>query len=168
METVIQKAVELGAAEIVPVASRRCVVRLDAKKAAAKVKRWNAVAANAAEQAMRMAVPSVQEVMELPAALAYAAAMTSPGGAEPVLLMPYERARDMAQTRRILGQIRPGQTVAVLIGPEGGFEEPEAAQAEAAGFAPVTLGKRILRTETAGMAVLSVLAYLLEEDGGPS
>ena len=164
METVIQKAVELGAAEIVPVSSARCVVRLDAKKAAARVKRWNAIAESAAKQAKRMIIPEVHEVMSFSAALQYAR-VTDPGKA-PVLLIPYENAEGMSETKKLLASIEPGQPVAVMIGPEGGFEETEVQEAEQAGFTPITLGKRILRTETAGMAVLSVLMFLLEETDG--
>ena len=81
-----------------------------------------------------------------------------------VRLIPYENAEGMAGTRKIFSSVRPGDSVAVLIGPEGGFEETEVEEAQEAGFLPVTLGKRILRTETAGMTVLSILMYLLETD----
>ena len=70
----------------------------------------------------------------------------------------------MNGSRKILNAIAPGDSVGVLIGPEGGFEEKEVRQAREAGFEPITLGKRILRTETAGLAVLSILMYLLEQD----
>ena len=69
----------------------------------------------------------------------------------------------MAETRRVMGEIRPGQSVGIFIGPEGGFEESEVEEAVAAGAKAITLGKRILRTETAGLAVLAMLSYLLEE-----
>ena len=154
METVIQKAVELGAAAVVPVVSSRCVVKLDEKRAAAKGKRWNAIARAAAEQSKRMVVPEVRDVAT------FAQAVTSGGT---VRLMPYEGETDMAETRRVLAEIRPGQDISVLIGPEGGFSAEEVERARAAGFQTISLGKRILRTETAGLALLSVLAYLLEE-----
>ena len=156
METVIQKAVELGAAEIVPVASKRCVVKLDAKKAAARVSRWNAIAESAAKQAKRMIIPEVHEILSFREALQYAQIPDS------VLLIPYENAEGMQKTRTLLSAIAPGRPVAVLIGPEGGFDEAEVEEAERAGFQTITLGKRILRTETAGMTVLSILMYLLE------
>ena len=167
METVIQKAVELGAAEIVPVSSARCVVKLDAKKEAARVRRWNAIAESAAKQAKRMIIPSVHGVMAFRDALIYAhdpdtAAQTDT--AEPMLLIPYENEEGMGATKRLLSSIRPGQPVAVLIGPEGGFEEAEVQAAAEAGFHPITLGKRILRTETAGMTALSILMYLVETE----
>ena len=157
MELIVQKAVELGAAEIVPVSSGRCVVKLDVKKAAARVKRWNAIAEGAAKQSKRMTVPKVHEVMTFRQALEYAAAID-------VRLMPYEKAEGMEATRKGLAAIAPGQSVAVLIGPEGGFEDGEAEAAARAGFAHISLGRRILRTETAGLTALSILMYLLEQD----
>ena len=80
-----------------------------------------------------------------------------------VLFMPYELAEDMEKTRELFKSIIPGQSVAIFIGPEGGFDEKEVNEAIDAGFCPITLGKRILRTETAGMSVMSVLSYLLEQ-----
>ena len=157
METVIQKAVELGAYAVVPVASKRCVVRLDAKKAAAKNARWNSIAENAARQAKRMIIPQVLPLQSFAQALETAAETD-------VRLLPYECAEGMGHTREALAGIRPGQTVSVLIGPEGGFEEEEVRLAEAAGFTVISLGRRILRTETAGMALLSALMLQLEED----
>jgi len=169
METVIQKAVELGAAEIVPVSSRRCVAKLDPRKAETRLKRWNAIAESAAKQAKRMVIPGVHAVLTFAEALRYAqTAAGDPSDAQekqqPVLLIPYEHAADMSATRTLFSSIRPGQPVCVLIGPEGGFEEQEVQEAVQAGFCPVTLGRRILRTETAGMTALSILMYLLEED----
>lgn len=155
MELIIQKAVELGAYEIIPVASKRSVVKLDAKKAEAKGKRWNAISESAASQSKRLLVPRVTEVMTFAQAVEYASGLD-------VKLIPYELARDMDMTRRILAEVAPGQSVGIFIGPEGGFEEQEVELAMKAGAQPITLGRRILRTETAGMAVLSMLNYLLE------
>ena len=155
MEWIVQKAVELGAAKIIPVTTRRTVVKLDEKKAAAKCARWNAIAESAAKQSGRTMVPEVAEPVTFAQALACAAELD-------VKVIPYELAQGMQAARSLFGEIIPGQSVAVLIGPEGGFEEDEVRMAEQAGFARVTLGNRILRTETAGLAVLSVLAVLLE------
>jgi len=155
MELIIQKAVELGAYRIIPVASRRCVVKLDKKKEEAKVKRWNAIAENAAKQSGRMLVPEVSGVMSLKEAFRYAAELD-------YNLIPYELAEGMDETRRILDGIRPGMQVGIFIGPEGGFEAEEVEQAMSAGIHPITLGRRILRTETAGMAALSILMFRLE------
>lgn len=156
MELIIQKAVELGAYEIVPVATRRTVVKLDKKKEAAKGKRWNSIAESAAKQSKRGIIPEVKPVMTFAQAVEYAKAYEK-------RLIPYELAEGMEETRRILDGISPGTSVAVFIGPEGGFDESEIALAREAGILPVTLGRRILRTETAGMTVLSVLMFHLEQ-----
>ncbi len=153
MELIVQKAVELGVYEVIPLAVKRCVVKLDEKKARAKANRWQGIAEAAAKQ--RGVVPVVKEPMTMKEAAAYARGMD-------VKLIPYELAEDMAHTKKVIESIRPGESVAVFIGPEGGFEEGEVAEAIAAGIEPITLGKRILRTETAGLAVLSWLMYHLE------
>lgn len=155
MELIVQKAVELGVYEVIPLAVKRCVVKLDEKKARAKANRWQGIAEAAAKQSKRGVVPVVKEPMTMKEAAAYARGMD-------VKLIPYELAEDMAHTKKVIESIRPGESVAVFIGPEGGFEEGEVAEAIAAGIEPITLGKRILRTETAGLAVLSWLMYHLE------
>ena len=155
MELIIQKAVELGAYEIIPVATRRAVVKLDAKKAESKRKRWNAIAESAAKQSGRMFIPQVTKVMSLAEALDY-------GKGFDRNLIPYELAEDMAAARAEIAQIRPGMSVGIFIGPEGGFDTEEVELAKAHGVRPITLGRRILRTETAGMAALSVLMFHLE------
>lgn len=155
MELIIQKAVELGACEIIPVAASRCVVKLDAKKEASKLKRWNGISESAAKQSKRMYIPEVTSVMKFQEALEYAKKID-------VKLIPYELAKGMEATRECISGIQPGQSVAIFIGPEGGFEESEVQMAMDAGFLPITLGKRILRTETAGFTVLSILMYHLE------
>lgn len=155
MELIVQKAVELGAYEVIPVAARRCVVRLDEKKAAAKVGRWQGIAEAAAKQSRRGIIPNVHPVLGMREAVDYAKTME-------VKLIPYELAEDMRHTRELVGAVKPGTDIAVFIGPEGGFEQSEIAMAVEAGVEPVTLGKRILRTETAGITVLSWLMYHLE------
>lgn len=155
MELIIQKAVELGAYEIIPVATRRAVVKLDAKKAESKRKRWNAIAESAAKQSGRMFIPQVTKVMSLAEAFDY-------GKGFDRNLIPYELAEDMAAARAEIAQIRPGMSVGIFIGPEGGFDTEEVELAKAHGARPITLGRRILRTETAGMAALSVLMFHLE------
>lgn len=156
MELIIQKAVELGAWQIVPVSSRRCVVRLDERRGAAKTARWNSISESAACQSKRLIVPEVMPVTGFRDALKQAEEFD-------VRLIPYENEEGIGNTRSVLSAIQSGQSVAVLIGPEGGFEPEEVREASEAGFVPVTLGHRILRTETAGMAMLSILMYLLEE-----
>ncbi|MCM1025799.1 MAG: 16S rRNA (uracil(1498)-N(3))-methyltransferase [Roseburia sp.] len=158
MELIVQKAVELGVHEIIPVAARRCVVRLDGKKATAKTTRWQGIAEAAAKQSKRGIIPRVSEVKDFREAVKEAADMD-------VRLIPYELADGMEKTKRILEGLRPGQRAAVFIGPEGGFEEEEIRLAEENGIEPVTLGKRILRTETAGLVALSWIGYVLEGTG---
>lgn len=157
MELIIQKAVELGVHQIVPVASRRSVVKLDKKKEEKKIVRWQAIAESAAKQSKRMYVPQVAGVMSFGEAVQYARKLD-------VVLMPYELAKGMKETKEIIRGIQKGQSVGIFIGPEGGFEEEEVRQAVSlVGARPITLGKRILRTETAGLTVLSILMFELEE-----
>ena len=155
MELIIQKAVELGAYEVIPVETRRCVVKLDGKKAAKKVDRWQQIAESAAKQSKRMLIPHVHEVISFKEALKYAESMD-------IRLIPYELAKGMQETKEILAAIEPGQSIGIFIGPEGGFEEKEVEAAIEGGAKAITLGRRILRTETAGLAILSVLMFQLE------
>ncbi|MBD5489698.1 MAG: 16S rRNA (uracil(1498)-N(3))-methyltransferase [Lachnospiraceae bacterium] len=155
MELVIQKAVELGVYEVIPVAAKRCVVKLDDKKAAAKIGRWQSIAEAAAKQSKRSVIPTVHDVMSMGEAITYAKDMD-------VRLIPYELAEDMGHTKALIEAVPAGSSIAVFIGPEGGFEESEVQAAVTAGIEPITLGRRILRTETAGMTVLSWLMYQLE------
>ena len=157
MELVIQKAVELGAYEIIPVATKRAVVKLDAKKEQNKRKRWNAISESAAKQSKRNVIPKVTGVMRFDEAVEYASKLD-------VRLIPYELQEGMETTRAAFQSITPGQSVAVFIGPEGGFAEEEIALAKDKGITPISLGRRILRTETAGLAVLSVLMFYLESE----
>ena len=138
------------------VATKRAIVKLDAKKEASKIKRWQAIAEGAAKQSGRMLVPQISEVKTYGEALQMAQKLD-------INVIPYECARGMEGTREIFGSIKPGMSVGIFIGPEGGFEESEVEDAKALGVHPVTLGKRILRTETAGLTTLSILMYLLEE-----
>lgn len=155
MELIIQKAVELGVHEIVPVATKRCVVKLDAKKEASKIARWQAIAEAAAKQSKRAVVPQIKPVMSMKEAIQAATQMEH-------RIIPYELAEGMKKTREIFEAFQPEAQVAVFIGPEGGFEESEVEAAKAVGVEPVSLGKRILRTETAGFTVLAWIMYELE------
>lgn len=157
MELVVQKAVELGAYQIIPVSTRRAVVKLDRKKEEAKVKRWNTIAESAAKQSGRMLVPEVTSVVTLKEAYAFANTLD-------ISLIPYELAEGMADTKNIIRQVKPGMQVGVFIGPEGGFDVEEVEQAMESGIHPITLGRRILRTETAGLTALSILMFQLEND----
>ncbi len=155
MELIIQKAVELGVYEVIPVAARRSVVKLEGKREAGKLARWQGIAEAAAKQSRRRILPKVHPVMSMREAVAYASTME-------VRLIPYELAQGMGKTKEILEALQPGQSVEVMIGPEGGFEESEIREAVDAGMQPVTMGRRILRTETAGLAMLSWIMYHLE------
>ena len=155
MDWIIQKAVELGAYRVVPVSMKRSVVKLDAKKADAKRKRWNAVSESAAKQSKRSLIPEVAPLMT------YKEAVKEAAGYDMVLL-PYESADGIRKTRELLASVKPGTDIAVFIGPEGGFEDEEVELARENGAEIVTLGKRILRTETAGLCMLSALMLQLE------
>lgn len=157
LELIIQKAVELGAYRIIPVDTKRTVVRLDAKKEETKKKRWNAIAESAAKQSKRSLIPQVSGMMSLNEALKEAKNYE-------LKLIPYECADGINATREQIKKAEAGMDIAVFIGPEGGFEEAEIEEAKKAGVVPVTLGKRILRTETAGLCILSALMLQLEEN----
>lgn len=155
MELIIQKAVELGVNEIVPVAMKNCVVKLDEKKAKAKQTRWQAIAESAAKQSKRSIIPKIGEVVSFSQAAAMAENMA-------VKLVPYENERGMAHTREVFGKIPKGADIAVFIGPEGGFDTSEI-ELVRDDMELVSLGNRILRTETAGLTALSMLIFALEE-----
>ena len=176
MEMIIQKCVELGVTEIVPVSCERCIVKLDDKKADAKVKRWQGIAEAAAKQSKRAVIPGITVPLSMKEALKKASGMD-------IKIIPYELARGMEKTAEIFGRISGLNTenkaenksenntennterrpqIAVFIGPEGGFTEEEIKLAKECGVEPISLGKRILRTETAGMAVLAWIDFCLE------
>ena len=156
-ESILQKAVELGASEIVPVQTARTIVRLDEKKAGKKTVRWNAIALAAAKQSRRGMIPKVTEPVSFSSALELSRSLDH-------LLIAYEKAEGMEKTRALFRAIFPGDSVGVFIGPEGGFEDWEVEAAKKAGAQVISLGARILRTETAGPAVLSALMLMLEPD----
>lgn len=155
MELIIQKAVELGVYEVIPVATKRAVVKLDAKKEAAKIKRWQAIAESAAKQSKRIIIPEIKNVMSFKEALEYAKDFE-------YNLIPYENSKGIQYTRDIVSELKAGCNIGVFIGPEGGFEESEVDLGLKMGAKPITLGKRILRTETAGLTTLSIIMLQLE------
>ena len=120
MEVLLQKAVELGAAGVLPVATRNAVVKLDAKKAEAKIRRWQAIAESAAKQSKRSYIPQVGPVMSLKEAFSYIEEQKFD-----LRMIPYELEKGMDGTKTVLEALAPGQQVAVFIGPEGGFDEEE-------------------------------------------
>lgn len=125
------------------------------KKAAGKAARWQGIAEAAAKQSKRGIIPQVMPVVSFLQAVKMVSDMD-------VRIVPYELAEGMEKTKEMISRIKSGQQIAVFIGPEGGFDEGEIALAMENGIEPVTLGKRILRTETAGMTVLSWMMYQLE------
>lgn len=198
MELIIQKAVELGVYEIIPVAMKNCVVKLDDKKAGNKVKRWQAISESAAKQSKRTLIPKIQMPLIWKEALKKAEALD-------IVLVPYENERGMEATREILQSIKKGQSIGIFVGPEGGFAPEEieqiapveviSTQIESAELLShvegnqqieplsdveenrlmesdtmgsrkthrISLGRRILRTETAGLATLSMLVFCLDD-----
>lgn len=154
METVIEKAVELGVYEIIPVAMKYCVVKLDEKKSAAKVKKWQMQAETAAKQSKRSIIPKVHDVVTYKEALKMANRCD-------IRLVPYENEEGMSGTKQALEPVEPGKTISIIIGPEGGFAEEEIAAARET-MQSVSLGKRILRTDTAGICMMSMLMLRLE------
>ena len=156
MDLIVQKAVELGAAEIIPVSMERCVVKLDAGKAAKKTARWQTIAESAASQSRRSIIPGVLAPMSMKEAVEYAKEQTE------VRVIPYELQEDDGSVKQYLESLKEGQSVSIFIGPEGGFAPGEVELAKEAGIRPISLGRRILRTETAGLAILSWLIYILE------
>ena len=157
LEMIIQKAIELGVSEIIPVKTNRVVVRIDEKKTQAKVNRWNAIAQSAAKQSKRSIIPKVLKPQTIDNALE----IVKDYG---VKLLPYENADGIKKTKDILNSLDSKNNIAVFIGPEGGFEEAEVKKSTDSGFEVITLGKRILRTETAGLALLSNIMIRLEEE----
>ena len=158
METVIQKTTELGVYEVIPVQMIRSVVKLDDKKAAGKVSRYAGVAEAAAKQSKRGIIPQIHPVCDVAHAIEYAKGFDK-------IIVPYELAagESFDTTRKVMDSVKGLKDIAVFIGPEGGFDDSEIKALKEAGAETVSLGRRILRTETAGMTVLSWLVYLLEE-----
>ena len=154
MELIIQKAVELGAWEVIPVAMKNCVVKLDEKKAQNKLKRWQTISESAAKQSKRSVIPQIHPVMSFKEAVNYAKECD-------IRLLPYENERGMEATKEAVEQAVTQKSIAVFIGPEGGFDAAEI-EAVRDQMHLVSLGKRILRTETAGLTMLSILMYQME------
>lgn len=164
MEIVIQKCTEIGAVSFLPFLSERTVVQYDGKKEEKRTARWRKIAKEAAEQAHRSKIPAIE------APLSWREMLSALSEYDLVCLC-YEKEQGQ-QLRDVLkpfaDQLEPGQSysVAVIVGPEGGFSENEVSEAEAAGAVSVGLGRRVLRTETAAMAALTCIMYESGEMGG--
>ncbi|MCX8131006.1 MAG: 16S rRNA (uracil(1498)-N(3))-methyltransferase [Clostridia bacterium] len=157
MDFIIQKSVELGVNRIIPVSTERTVVRIDSKKdAESKVSRWQRIALEAAKQCNRGAIPQIS----FP--ISYLESLDLAKQAD-LAIIPYEK--ETGNGLRVLIKEKNIKKLSILIGPEGGFSEKEIENAIRYGINPVTLGPRILRTETAGIAVISILMYELGDIG---
>lgn len=155
MELIIQKAVELGVDSVVPVEMSRCVVKLDDKKKKSKVARWQSISESAAKQSKCNTIPEISQVVTYKQALGMAKEMD-------LLLVPYESKNGMTDTKNALQKIKSGMKVGIFIGPEGGFDEKEVEQAFENGGEVISLGKRILRTETAAITAVSMCMLYAE------
>lgn len=153
MELIIQKCVELGVDRIVAVSTERAIVKLD-KKESKKLERWQKIAEAAAKQSGRGKIPEIgQQVLKFKEAVAEAKGLDG-------AIIPYEKEQETGIRQFVQGF--QGESIGVFIGPEGGFAEEEIALAQENGITPITLGKRILRTETAGMTTAAILLYELD------
>lgn len=149
LELIIQKTVELGVAGIIPVEMSRSIVKLDDKKKKQRKERWQAIAESAAKQSKRNVIPEVFDVLSYKLAMQKAAEMD-------LFLVPYENERGMAATKEALDRIKPGMSVGILVGPEGGFDDKEIDLAREAGAVVISLGSRILRAETAAITAVAM------------
>ena len=155
MELIIQKTVELGVHEIIPVEMSRCVVKLDDQKRKSKQTRWQTISESAAKQSKRNFIPKIGDVLTYKQALEKAKELD-------ILLVPYESKNGMADTKEALGGIKNGMSVGIFIGPEGGFDESEIESAVGKGGKVVSLGQRILRTETAALTAVAMCMLHVE------
>lgn len=149
METIIEKCVELGVYEIIPVEMKNSIVKLDDKKKKSKLTRYQTVAVTAAKQSKRSIIPRVADFMSYREAFEYAKSLD-------MLLLPYESKNGMKDTFDVLDSIKEGMSIGVFIGPEGGFDSSEIELVKD-DVRIISLGRRILRTETAAICTLSML-----------
>jgi len=159
MELIIQKAVELGVYSITPVEMKRCVVKLQEKDKQKKLQRWQKIAEVAAKQCGRNIIPKIQEIKKLPSICQLCEKYD-------IVLVAYEKEEENKlkyELEKLKQNQKENLKIAILIGPEGGIEEAEIEQLKEAGAKIVTLGKRILRTETVALNMLSVIMYELED-----
>lgn len=157
MELIIQKTVELGVHGVVPCEMKRSVVKLDDKKKKSKAQRWQAIAESAAKQSKRSFIPEVHDVLSFKDAVDFAQTLD-------LVLVPYECKDGMESTKRALSEIKENMSIGIFVGPEGGFEESEIAELSAIGGKTISLGKRILRTETAAICAVSMCMLYCEMD----
>ena len=160
MELIIQKSIELGVHSIIPVEMKRCIVKLDEKTASKKIERWQKIAESAAKQSGRNTVPEIHKVTKLEELVKLKDKYNS-------IIVCYENEKQNKLKSHLLNikqqcDVRKNIKIAVVIGPEGGLEEKDVELLKENGAQIVTLGKRILRTETVALNLLSILAYEFE------
>ncbi len=157
MDFIVQKAVELGAYAVIPTEMEHCVVKLDDKKKKQRVERWQSISESAAKQSKRNIIPKVFECMSYKTALEFASTLD-------LLLVPYESANGMCATKQSLTKITKGMSVGIIIGSEGGFSDTEIEAARQTCGEIISLGKRILRTETAAVTAMSLCMLYAETE----
>ncbi len=158
MELIIQKCVELGVYGIIPVEMNRCVVKLDDKKKRSKIERWQAISESAAKQSKRNIIPKIYDCMSYKKAVEMAKELD-------LILVPYENEEGMVAAKKALENLKDVKSVGIFIGSEGGFEESEIELVKSAGGEVISLGKRILRTETAAITAVSMCMLFTELEG---
>jgi 16S rRNA (uracil1498-N3)-methyltransferase len=151
LELILQKCTELGVAEIVPFIAARSVSRPSSERLKEKLERWRRIAMEAARQSKRVTVPEINFAPDMAELCQHAD--------HDVKLLLWEEERSLS-LKQILGELGHPERVAVVIGPEGGLSSEEVAIALKFGFRSITLGKRIVRTETAGLAIVAILQFL--------
>ncbi len=156
MEYIIQKSVELGVFAVVPVQMKHCVVKLDDKKAKSKQARWQSISESAAKQSKRNIIPEIMDVCGFDKALELAKTLD-------LIMVPYENKDGMKATIEALENLKTAQSVGIFIGPEGGFEEKEIEKTLNADAKVISLGKRILRTETAAITAVGMCMLEIEK-----
>lgn len=156
MEYIIQKCVELGVFAITPTEMKHCIVKLDDKKAKSKVARWQSISESAAKQSKRNIIPEIREVSSFAKALEFAKGLD-------LILVPYENEEGMSATLTALENLKNIKSVGIFIGPEGGFEKAEIEKAIESGAKIISLGKRILRTETAAITAVGMCMLEIEK-----
>lgn len=159
MELIIQKCTELGVKEITPVEMERCIVKLDGKSENKKVERWQKIAEVAAKQSGRDKIPHINSVINIKNVCNILENYD-------IVLVPYENERNVTLKEVLAKLPKRDLKIAIIIGPEGGFEEKEIKMLEEKNCKIVTLGNRILRTETVAIAMTSVILYELADFGG--
>ena len=157
MELIIQKCTELGVSEIVPVLTERVVVKIDEKNENKKIERWNKISLEAAKQSGRQAIPKIEKIMNLENIIENLSKYD-------IVIVPYECEKDSTLKAVLKNNIdKKVKSIAIVIGPEGGFSDKDIDTLErCTNMKKVSLGKRILRTETAGIATMAMILYEYE------